>query len=86
MEADRVTVIAPKERQKPLRWRRKDTGRYGPKAFELTRGGVSLVTAQNDRVSGLWFWYGLGMNTAMNKKPLDDVKRAARAFVVTQGK
>lgn len=54
--------------------------RYMP-SYILRYDGVELAHAQQaSRGVDLWFWYGDTVNTAMNPKPLAEVKAEAIAF------
>jgi len=50
-----------------------------PNTYELRYGGERLATLQEDGRSGFWFWYGDGINTAHNMRPLEAVKAEALA-------
>lgn len=75
---------APQQQKRsPIRWTRgKSDGRMIIRipTWELRKAGEVLVRAQEDRKTGLWFWYGLGRNTASDMRDLAVVKAEAEAF------
>lgn len=65
--------------------------RYAP-SYVVNRCGEEIARIQNedgnsfDYAGGLWFWYGDGVNTAGNAKPLAECKADIRAHFAPPSK